>query len=546
MEHLGSLKDGSTVVVVEGERARDALAPKGIFAVGTVCGAGVTPSPEALKPLRRFRVVLWADADTAGVSHMQGIEANLRDMGLTPLWVSWPDALPKADAADAVHSGEDVLALIEYARASADREETLSHEPSHEQRWPAPMAPEAFHGLAGEIVRKIAPHSEADQVALLLNFLTAFGNCIGRGQHAVAEADHHGTNLNVVLVGESAKGRKGTSWGRIRDLLARVDPIWAEQHIANGLSSGEGLIWEVRNPIEKSSPVKKDGKPTGEFTTEVTDQGVEDKRLLVFESEFASPLKRMAGENNTLSVILRQAWDSGNLRAMTKNSPARSTDAHISVIGNITREELLRYLSETESGNGFANRFLWACTRRGNILPEGGGQVDYRDIVPRLHQAIQRASTSKVLERDQAAREAWADAYPELSEGRPGLLGAVTARGEAQVLRLSVLYAALDGDDFIKLPHLEAAMAIWEYSMDSARYIFGDATGDVVADRILNSLRANAAGQSRTQISNLFARNIPIARIDAALTSLKRAGKAKSQLKESQSQGRPSEIWHAT
>src|SRR5262249_48813656 len=61
--------------------------------------------------------------------------------------------------------------------------------------WPEPLAEEAFHGLAGEIVRVIAPHTEADPAALLINVLTAFGNVVGRGPHAVAEANRHGCNL---------------------------------------------------------------------------------------------------------------------------------------------------------------------------------------------------------------------------------------------------------------------------------------------------------------------------------------------------------------
>ena len=46
--------------------------------------------------------------------------------------------------------------------------------------WPV-MATEAFHGLAGEFVRLVEPHTESDPVALLLQLLTGFGNQIGRG-----------------------------------------------------------------------------------------------------------------------------------------------------------------------------------------------------------------------------------------------------------------------------------------------------------------------------------------------------------------------------
>lgn len=40
-------------------------------------------------------------------------------------------------------------------------------------RWPEPLDEEAYYGLAGEIVKTIAPHTEADPAGLLLQLLTA-------------------------------------------------------------------------------------------------------------------------------------------------------------------------------------------------------------------------------------------------------------------------------------------------------------------------------------------------------------------------------------
>ncbi len=117
------------------------------------------------------------------------------------------------------------------------------------------MAEEAFSGLAGDVVREIEPHTEASREALLINFLVAFGNAVDRGPHALAEADRHGCNLFAVLVGATSKGRKGSSWGHIRELFKRADPEWADNRLLGGLSSGEGLIWSVRDPIQKAVPV---------------------------------------------------------------------------------------------------------------------------------------------------------------------------------------------------------------------------------------------------------------------------------------------------
>src|SRR5207302_808256 len=95
--------------------------------------------------------------------------------------------------------------------------------------WPEPVGPDAFHGLAGEVVRTIEPHSEADPAAVLLQFLVAFGNACGRGPGFEVEADRHYTNLNVALVGDTAKGRKGTSFGQARRPVEMADPTWSER-----------------------------------------------------------------------------------------------------------------------------------------------------------------------------------------------------------------------------------------------------------------------------------------------------------------------------
>ena len=49
---------------------------------------------------------------------------------------------------------------------------------------------------------------------------------------------------------------------------------------------------------------------------------------------------------------------------------------------------------------------------------------------------------------------------------------------KSQVLRLSVLYAAVDGADAIRLPHLKADLAVWEYVETSTLYFFWNGTGD--------------------------------------------------------------------
>lgn len=306
------------------------------------------------------------------------------------------------------------------------------------------------------------------------------------------------------------------------------------------------MIWAVRDPIERQEPVREGGKKSGritEYQTVETDAGVADKRLMVIEGEYASVLRILGRDGNTLSPTLRRAWDGDRLQTLVKNSPAVATGAHISIVGHITREELLRYLDSTEQGNGFANRFLWAAVRRSKTLPEGGSieSVDFAPLLQRLKQATEHSRACGRLKFDSEARAMWHSVYANLSEGKPGLLGAVTARGEAHVVRLALTYALLDRADVIRTEHLLAALALWEYCERSAAWIFGTATGDAVADRVMRELTLVPEGLTRTEIRDLFKRHQSSERIGRGLALLESAGLVEQV--DEVSGGRPVERW---
>jgi hypothetical protein len=152
--------------------------------------------------------------------------------------------------------------------------------------WPAPPHPAVYHGLAGEIVNRIAPNTEADPVAILSQLLVAFGAATGRSAWFQVEATRHHPNEFLVLIGESARARKGSSWDHVHRLITGADPHLSSR-ILTGLSSGEGLIHSVRDPAGQ-------------------DPGASDQRLLVIEPEFVSVLKNVSREISTLSPTLRR------------------------------------------------------------------------------------------------------------------------------------------------------------------------------------------------------------------------------------------------
>jgi hypothetical protein len=380
--------------------------------------------------------------------------------------------------------------------------------PRTRERWPT-LDDAALYGLVGDIVRTIDPYTEADPTATLLSVLVGAGNIVGPVPHARVQHDQHPTRLFVVQVGESSKGRKGTGWSTPRFLFSKSDEAWAASRIKSGLSSGEGLVFNVRDAFWKKEPVKEKGR-TVDYQDVLVDDGERDKRLLIVEPEFSSTLTVMAREGNILSAVIRQAWDDGNLSPLTRNNPIQATGAHVSILGHITKQELLARLDNINMANGFGNRFLWALVKRSKLLPKGEAAPDHilNPLIQRLHQVFTFSRTVSLMTRDGDAEALWDAVYGPLSAERPGLLGALLSRAEAQVLRLSVIYALLDCSDTIRTEHLKAALGVWEYCEQSALSIFGDRLGDPMADRILEALRtAGPHGMTDNDIYELFGRH---------------------------------------
>jgi hypothetical protein len=255
--------------------------------------------------------------------------------------------------------------------------------------YPAPLGEDAYYGTAGRFVRLVEPHTEADPSFMLIQFLGYVGNIVGRRAFVWAGADKHYSNIFLCGVGPTSSGRKGSAAGPAQLFFSGIDEDWVRS-IQSGLSSGEGLIWCVRDPIYRREKVSQGkGKP---------------------------------GE-------------------------------------------------------------------------------------------------------------------------RHGIFGACTARAAAITLRVSLIYALLDGANEIRKEHLMAALEVWRYCEDSAKYIFGDALGDPTADEILRALRAAPAGMTRTEIAALFDRHKSVAEICRALLVLHNRSLVRFELQKTK--GRSVERWYA-
>lgn len=370
--------------------------------------------------------------------------------------------------------------------------------------WPT-LDPAALQGLPGEVVRAIDPHTEADPAGILADFLTGFGNAAGSRPHMVADGARHTGRLFSLLAGRTSKGRKGTAHANVAPVLHRGDPTWSDARHAGGLSTGEGLI----NAVADRSTEDDDGAPTAT-----------DKRLMVVESEFARVLAVTRREGSTLSHVMRDAWDTGTLRVLTRKDPITATGSHISLVAHITVDELRSKLTTTDQANGFANRLLFVCVDRSKRLPHGEGvpAAVVEELGTKTRQALTKARNIDRMARTPEAARLWEDLYDRMAEDDPGgLVGAITARPEAQTLRLSVVYAIAAGSPLVEVEHLEAAYAFWTYCRDSAAYLFGNTLGDPVADKLLAAVRAAGPdGMTGTEQSALFGRHVSASELETA------------------------------
>jgi hypothetical protein len=397
--------------------------------------------------------------------------------------------------------------------------------------WPTPLDAQQMYGPVGEFVRLLVPESEADPMALYIQTLAACGNIMGRGSYCRVRDTHHHPNLFVRNVGPTAGARKGLGGDSVRALAQYIDPDWAKNCVASGLSSGEYIIARLRDRDERDD---EENTPAGQV------KPVGDRRVLFFEDELGFLLSSAKRDSSTSASVLRTVWDGAEkLQVAAKNTGGVATGAHVSLIGHITREELMVLLTDTMLKGGLVNRFLWVCSKRSKLLPHGGKLLDYSEVGMKLAKFPRNCGA---VDRDEAANERWEAIYNEV-EGQPreGMFGKATARPAAQMLRLSLIFALLDGERIIRVPHLEAALDIWRFSEASARFIFQQFTGteNSGAEKVLQALASGP--KTQTEINNLFGGNRSKEFLATLRESLLKTGRI--TIGHASPNGRKVEVW---
>lgn len=157
----------------------------------------------------------------------------------------------------------------------------------------------AFDCYLGYLAGKLEPTSEADPIAVLASLICAAGVHLGQHPHVRAGHDPHPPLVWPLIVGRTSAGRKGTSWSTAHRLPAAADETFHHERIKSGLSSGEGLAARFATDGDDTDGDDTDGAAPG------------DLRLLVHEPEWGGVMAKMKREGNSLSAILRAAWEGG-------------------------------------------------------------------------------------------------------------------------------------------------------------------------------------------------------------------------------------------
>ncbi len=345
------------------------------------------------------------------------------------------------------------------------------------------MSPEAFYGPIGQAVLNIAAFTEADPAAVLATVLAYAGSIIGPNSWFEISGVTVNAGLYVLVVGPTALGRKGTSHSVAKKLLGTM----ADVRSLVGLASGEALV------------------------NELCKEGLSNEHIMIIEEEFARLLGSAGRTGSTLSPMIRQAFDGGDLGHTTVTATDVASGYHSSVIGHITPDELRLCLSASDQSNGLANRFMMIASHATKV-------VTWDDQGDPNHQCVKTITDSSIAEI--AARGAGRGRIP-LSDGafnalsmihRQGMVtssSTLLARLMEHLWRLTLIYAVMDEATEIQLEHVKAALAFVHYVRATTEMVFGDSDVEPKTAKILSLIiGAGTAGLSKTELSTALSNHI--------------------------------------
>lgn len=343
---------------------------------------------------------------------------------------------------------------------------------------PVPDTDAMLRGIVGEIARAAADGREVHPVAVAAAAMSWLSAEVGPDIYLPIGDVWHRANLYTLHIGRSARGGKGEALGLVQRIRRWITGNNPEAHPlgqvhSGGLSSREGLA----GPIHDGFKAGKEVVPP-----------VDDKRLWIVEPEFANVLAQGKREGNTLLPALRDVWDGGSIKPLTKNQGIWATHPHIALHGNITPGELAAKLDAKEINGGTVNRLLmvWAERTRLVALPAPTDRDLVAEFARRLEEVIRWAKGSYPSDKEgrraslvPSAAELYQRLYPELRKphSHGDLVAAATERRAPICLRIALLHAILDQSLTITAEHVRIGHAWAQYGAETAAYVLAGMGG---------------------------------------------------------------------
>ncbi len=392
------------------------------------------------------------------------------------------------------------------------------------------ISEDGFYGLAGNLINEISKHSEASKAALLFQFLIEVGNIFGDKFYKSIGGSNVYTNDFCLIIGDTSKARKGTGLKAINFFIKKVWKDSFVKRIFNGLSTGEGIIWSLRDPIYENFENKQ-----GEIKTKLIDPGNPFKSAIFIEQEFSKLLKVGNRDTNNVTEVLRAAWDLEILQSLSKTQPAKASNTFISLIGHITSDEFLKCISQVDRFNGFLNRFLFCHSYRDKII---SNPINFETLASQLScmtdlyclKAFIDNSVTTEITLSPEAQDWWDKFYNEYGTSPDGLYPEIKARTENHIIKIAMIYALLDKSYVIEVDHLKASKAVVDYSNDTIDFIFTkQETRELNNEKkIIEFIKALGGKVSRTDISyKLFFKKAKADQIDSYRDKLTERGKVR-------------------
>lgn len=380
-------------------------------------------------------------------------------------------------------------------------------------------------GVIGDFLALIESTTEADLLGLVILFLNIFGAMVGPQVYLSQGDIRHRANFFTLIVGETAKGRKGTVLKVIKDFFNMVDPQFFLDSFRTGLSSAEGVI---------------------KFLADSNKNGI--TTLLAIQPEASAVLKNFERSGNKLSELTREVFDGDEIANMSISNEMRVEQHYVCFIFLITKTELLKTIKEVELFNGFANRFYWALVHRSKILsnPPKVDKEKLSALACKVREAVDFGRSQTELTLTDEAEKVWDTIYRKIHQDQPDThTSGLKGRFDVLTLRLALNFALLDRCNKVESRHLAAATELIDISEQCIESIFTqkNQSFDKTSSKILKGLSDRGDWVSQSSImTQFFSNNIKSEALNVCLGVLESNGLIERKVTEGEG-SKPVTLW---